>query len=238
MAETRVPNGQNLLLNSLNGGRTAALMPSLELISMEVRHIVYEPNVPIEYVYFPVDGVLSMLALLEDDIEIEVGTVGNEGMVGLSLFLGSDTTPGRAFSQVPGQAYRLSTADFKELIREPSRFTAILHRYTQALMVQISQGTGCNRVHSNQQRCARWLLQTHDRVGKDEFSLTQEFLGQMLGVRRATVSEVAGQLQADGIIEYSRGTIRILNRARLEATSCACYRVIREEYDRMYENLR
>lgn len=237
MAHAHVPNGENLLLNAMNGGRTNSPMPSLELISLEVRQILYEPNLPIDYVYFPVDGVLSMLAVVEDDIEIEVGTVGNEGMIGLPLFLGSEITPGRAFSQVPGQAYRLSAAQFKELIHEPSRFTSILHRYTQALMVQISQGNGCNRIHSNDQRCARWLLQTHDRVGRDEFQLTQEFLGQMLGVRRATVSEVAGRLQAAGIIQYSRGVIRILDRARLETVSCACYGVVRKEYDRMYEDL-
>jgi CRP-like cAMP-binding protein len=238
MAEAHVPNGRNLLLNALNGGDTSRMMPSLELLSLGPRHMLYEPNVPIEFVYFPVDGVLSMLAQLEDDIEIEVGTVGNEGMIGLPVFLGSEITPGRAFSQVPGYAYRLPVADFKELIRRPSKFTAVLQRYTQALMVQISQGTACNRVHSNDHRCARWLLQTHDRVGKDEFQLTQEFLGQMLGVRRATVSEVAGRLQAGGIIEYSRGVIKVLDRARLEAMSCTCYGVIRKEYDRMYEDLR
>ena len=234
MAEAHVLNGQNLLLTALNG-QGDTLMSSLELVTLGLRHILYEPDVPIDYVYFPVDGVMSMLAQVEDGIEIEVGTVGNEGMIGLPLFLGSDTTPGRAFSQVPGHAYRLPAAAFKELIQEPSRFTTVLHRYTQALMTQISQGTGCNRVHSNDQRCARWLLQTHDRVGKNEFQLTQEFLGQMLGVRRATVSEVAGRLQADGIIEYSRGLIRIVDRTRLEAVSCTCYGVIRKEYDRMYK---
>ena len=238
MAEAHVPNGQNLLLNALNGDGAHTLMPSLELVSLGLRHMLYEPDAPIEYVYFPVDGVHSMLAQVDDDIEVEVGTVGNEGMIGLPLFLGTETTPGRAFSQVPGHAYRLSAEAFKELIREPSRLTAVLHRYTQALMVQISQSTGCNRVHSHDQRCARWLLQTHDRVGKSEFQLTQEFLGQMLGVRRATVSEVAARFQTDGVIEYSRGLIRILDRARLEAASCACYGVIRKEYDRMYEDFR
>jgi CRP-like cAMP-binding protein len=238
MAEAHVPNGQNLLLNALNGGERPPAMRSLEVVSLGIRHILYEPDVPIDYVYFPIDGVHSMLAQVEEGIEIEVATVGNEGMTGLPIFLGTDTTPGRAFTQVPGQAYRLAAAEFKELIREPSRITAVLHRYTQALMVQISQGTGCNRVHSNDQRCARWLLQTHDRVGRDEFQLTQEFLAQMLGVRRATVSEVAGRLQAEGMIQYSRGVIRITDRARLEETSCACYGIVRREYDRMYEDLR
>jgi CRP-like cAMP-binding protein len=243
MAEAHVPNGQNLLLNALNGGERPPGMRSLELVSLElvtlgVRQILYEPDVPIDYVYFPIDGVHSMLAQVEEGIEIEVATVGNEGMTGLPIFLGTDTTPGRAFTQVPGQAYRLAAAEFKELIREPSRITAVLHRYTQALMVQISQGTGCNRIHTNDQRCARWLLQTQDRVGRDEFQLTQEFLAQMLGVRRATVSETAGRLQAEGMIQYSRGVIRITDRVRLEETSCACYGIVRREYDRMYEDLR
>jgi len=170
--------------------------------------------------------------------EIEVGTVGNEGMIGLPVFLGSDTTPGLAFSQVPGQAYRMPTATFRQFLQASSRLTTVLRRYTQAIMIQISQGTGCNRAHSNEQRCARWLLQTHDRVGADEFVLTQEFLAQMLGVRRATVSEVASGLQENGLIEYTRGHIHIVDRARLEATSCGCYQTIRDEYDRMYEELR
>jgi CRP-like cAMP-binding protein len=238
MPEAHVPIGQNLLLNALNGRAGGPAARSLELVSLGLRHVLYEPDVPIEYVYFPIDGVMSMLTLLENDIEVEVGTVGNEGMIGLPVFLGSEITPGRALAQVPGQAYRLPAAVFKDLARKPSWFTAVLHRYTQALMIQISQGTGCNRIHSNHQRCARWLLQTHDRVGRDEFQLTQEFLAQMLGVRRATVSEVAVQFQADGIIEYSRGIIRIRDRARLEAASCICYGVIRKEYDRMYEELR
>ena len=201
MAEAHVPNGQNLLLNALNG-RSSTFISSSELVSLPVRELLYEPDVPIEYVYFPVDGVLSMLAQAETDIEIEVGTVGNEGMIGLPVFLGTDSIPGRAFAQVPGQAYKLPTADFKEMIRKNPKVTSVLHRYTQALMVQISQGTACNRIHSNDQRCARWLLQSHDRVGKDEFLLKQEFLAQMLGVRRATVGDVAGRLQKEGIIRY------------------------------------
>ena len=237
VAEAHLPTGQNLLLNALNGNDGGRLLASLELVTLETRHMLYEPGVPVHSVYFPVDGVMSLLAQVEDDIEVEVGTVGNEGMVGLHVFLGSEATPGRAFAQVPGQAYQLSVAVFKELIRECPRFTSILHRYTQALMVQISQGTGCNRIHTDHQRCARWLLQTHDRVGRDEFQLAEQFLAQMLGTRRATVSEVTAEFQAQRIIEYSRGVIRILDRVRLEAASCTCYEVIRAEYDRMYEQL-
>ena len=236
MAEGHVSRGQNLLLNALDVDQHGPLQ-GLELLPLGLRHQVYEVNLPIEHVYFPVDCVISILAQLEDGVEIELATVGNEGMVGLPLFLGSDTTPGRAFAQVSGEAYRLPAADFKALLRPLSPLTPLLHRYTQALMVQISQGAACNRVHSNEQRCARWLLQTHDRVGKDEFPLTQEFLGQMLGVRRATVSEVASKLQGQNLIRYVRGVITVVDRAGLEAVSCCCYEVIRKEYDAMYDQV-
>ncbi len=238
MAEGRTANGRNLLLDALTDGQAAVLMPSLELVSLGLRHMLYEPDALIEHVYFPVNGVHSMLALLENDLEIEVGTVGNEGMIGLPLFLGTEMTPGRAFSQVPGYAYRLSAAAFKDLIREPSRMTAVLHRYTQALMVQISQSTACNRVHSDDRRCARWLLQTHDRVGEDEFMLPLEFLAQMLGVQPTLASEIAARFEAGGIIRYSRDIVRVLDRGCLEEASCNCYWVIRKEYDRMYSELK
>lgn len=237
MAEGHVKNGQNRLLTVLQAKGPELYLDSLEFLPLELRQTLYRPDLPIEHVYFPVDGVLSMLARLEEGLLVEVATVGNEGMVGLPLFLGTNTTPGTAFSQVPGSAYRLSAEEFKKNVREPSRFTRILHRYTQALMTQISQGTACNRVHNNRQRCARWLLLTHDRVGKDEFQLTQEFLSQMLGVRRATINEVAGQLNQAGAIDYRRGTIRVLDRPRLESESCVCYSIIRDEYDRMYSEL-
>lgn len=236
MAEGHIQNGHNRLLGALKRSLPEHEMPIMEFVQLTLKQDLYSPDVPIEHVYFPINGVVSMLADVESGVMIEVATVGNEGMIGLPLFLGADMTPGRAFSQVPGDACRMTAADFRALIQEPSLFTRILHRYTQAMMIQISQGTACNRAHNNRQRCARWLLLTHDRVGKDEFQLTQEFLGQMLGVRRATVSEVAAQLQSEGIIEYNRGVIQVLDRARLEGASCLCYRVIRDEYDRMYSS--
>jgi CRP-like cAMP-binding protein len=234
MAEGHAPNGQNRLLAALESSIHGRRLTSLEKVSLTLRQELYSPNLPIEHVYFPINGVVSMLAQIEKARMVEVATIGNEGMIGLPLFLGANTTPGTAFSQVPGQAYRLEAEEFKMLIQEPSEFTRVLHRYTQALMTQISQGNACNRVHSNKQRCARWLLLTHDRVGQDDFQLTQEFLGQMLGVRRATVNEIAGELQSTRVISYSRGVIHILNRIRLEAASCLCYSIIRDEYDRMY----
>jgi CRP-like cAMP-binding protein len=232
MAETH-PLSENRLLASLPPEFGRELAPEMEKIRLELKQSVYEPLQPIEHVYFPTDGVISMLADVEEEPSVEVATVGKEGMVGLPLFLGATVTPGRSFSQIPGAAYRMTAAAFQRAIASDGPLTRRLHRYTQALMIQISQGTACNRIHSIEQRCARWLLLTRDRVGADEFLLTQEFLGQMLGVRRATVSEVAGRMQEAGFITYSRGVIRICNREGLESVSCRCYAVIRDEYERM-----
>lgn len=233
MAEGHVPRGENRLLATLPAEDYRRISPELEKVSLGLRAMLYESCKPIEYVYFPIDGVMSMLADMEEDSLVEVATVGNEGMVGLPLFLGATMTPGQAFSQVPGAALRMRADAFVEATNESGALSRLLRRYTQALMIQISQGMGCNRMHEIEQRCARWLLLTHDRVGADEFSLTQEFLGQMLGVRRASVNNIAVQFQEAGYIEYSRGRIRIRNRKKLEAVSCNCYFIIRDEYDRM-----
>ena len=233
MAEGHVRNGENRLLLGLEKKVYQELAPHLEAVSLTLRQKLYEPNQPIEYVYFPINGVVSMLAQMEEGILIEVATVGNEGMIDLPLFLGADLTPGTSFSQIPGDALRMSAKYFRKAIATSGALTRALHRYTQALMVQISQGNACNRIHSLEERCARWLLLCHDRVGKDEFMLTQEFLSQMLGVRRASVNLAAAAFQHAGFIKYSRGRLRISNRKGLESTVCQCYAVIREEYDRM-----
>jgi CRP-like cAMP-binding protein len=170
---------------------------------------------------------------MEDGRIAEVGTIGNEGMAGLPVFLGAETTPTLAFQQVPGEALRMRVDAFREEVRNDGALTRVLHRYTQALLTQVAQAAACNRLHSIGQRCACWLLMTQDRVGTDEFELTHEFLGQMLGVRRATVTEVAGTLQEAGLITYSRGKITVLDCQGLEAASCECYQVIREEFNRL-----
>lgn len=234
MAEGHTAIGRNRLLDAFASMDHSPVQDSLEPVALRLREELYSPNRPIEHAYFPVNGVVSMLATLEEGTMVEVATVGNEGMIGLPLFLGANATPGTAFSQVPGDAFRIPAERFKQLLRDYPGFGQLLHRYTQAIMTQISQGNACNRVHNNTQRCARWLLLTHDRVGKDEFYLTQAFLSQMLGVRRATVSEVARALNEAGAIEYSRGVVHIVNRRRLEAASCMCYSIVRDEYDRMY----
>lgn len=233
MAEGTIFRGQNTLLESLDRATKNNVMSQVELVDLGLRQQVYEPNKLIPDVYFPIDGVISMLAPPAAGTLIEVATIGNEGFAGLPVFLGANQSPGSGFSQVPGKAFRMSAAAFRAAVAKNGQLTAILHRYTQALIVQISQAAACNHVHSLQQRCARWLLLTHDRARKDEFILTQEFLAQMLGIRRASVGDVAIGLQKRGLIRYSRGRMRILNRRKLEALSCICYSIIRKEYDRL-----
>jgi CRP-like cAMP-binding protein len=228
------PVGENLLLAALPAEQFAALRPHLQPISCDVKDIAYRPNEPIRYVFFPRSGVFSLLSVGDDEGElIEVATVGSEGFVGLPVFLGSDATPGLAFSQIPGEAWRIETAAFREAVARDGAFAAVLNRYTLALFTQIAQASFCNRVHPMDQRCARWMLMTEDRVGAPEFPMTHEFLSQMLGVRRATVTEAVGALQQRGLINYSRGLMRIVDRAGLEAASCECYRIIRDEHRRL-----
>lgn len=236
MLERRARNDSNRLLEHLEKAAYQEFASDLEAVNLASRQILYEPDEPIEYVYFPVNGVVSLLAHMEDGCMIEVATVGNEGIVGLPLFFGANATPGTAVSQVPGTALRISAKRFRKAIEGSAALTKILHRYAQALMVQISQGNACNRVHSLEERCARWLLLCHDRTAGEDVLLTQEFLSQMLGVRRAGVNLVAATFQKVGFIEYSRGRIRILNRLGLESSACRCYFIIRDEYERMLEN--
>jgi CRP-like cAMP-binding protein len=234
MAE-EVSGQRNLLLDSLSDADRSYIFRNSELISLSVKQELYLPNKTIEYAYFPCNGVMSLLAPLEEGQLIEVATVGNEGMVGIPLFLGADSTPGAAFAQVPGSAYRLPARDLRQLIVASRGFSNALQRYTQALMIQISQGNACNRLHSDLQRCARWLLLTHDRAGKDEFELPLEFLGQMLGTPPSRTGEIMSRLQNQGILAYNGMLLRIQDRARLQKVSCQCYAIIRKEYDRMYE---
>ncbi|HEU4561941.1 MAG TPA: Crp/Fnr family transcriptional regulator [Longimicrobium sp.] len=176
-----------------------------------------------------------MLGLMDDGSAVETATIGNEGLVGVPVFLGAMQMAGQAFAQVPGEAYRLPAGALREEVRRGSALATLLGRYTQALFTLVAQSSACNRKHAVEQRCARWLLMTHDRVPGDTFELTQHFLSQMLGVRRATVNEAAAALQERGLIDYTRGRITIIDRAGLEAAACACYAIIRNEFARMLE---
>ncbi len=224
---------QNRLLSALPANDYKRLAPHLETVHLEMKHLAFDTNKPIEYAYFPLTGVASMLTVMKNGKAVEVATVGNEGMVGLPLFLGVNSTPSRAFTQVPGESQRIAADVFQKEIGRQAGLAKMLHIYTQALLVQISQGMACNGTHLIEQRTARWLLMTHDRVATQKFPLSQEFLGQMLGVRRASVSEVASKLQRHGLIRYNRGLMEILDRAGLEAASCECYGVIQQEFDRL-----
>jgi len=225
---------RNRLLSLLPGETLDGLLPHLELIPLEVPRLLETEGRPIRHVYFPVDGVTSILAsVIGAETKIEVGTVGREGLVGLSVFFGATHAVSDSFVQLEGQAFRMATGALMEATRTFPALVDVLHRFSQAYMVQVSQCAACNRVHSITQRCARWLLMTQDRVSTDSFKLNQEFLGIMLGERRVAVSKAEASLRDRGIIAYSRGTVRILDRPRLEASACPCYRVIRTVYDKM-----
>jgi CRP-like cAMP-binding protein len=190
-------------------------------------------------VTFPTEGVCSLLSVVDDGRTVEVATVGNEGFVGLPVFLQATLTSShRAIVQIPGRGITLPAASFLDLSNSGGRFQTILQRYAQAIITQIAQGAACNRVHSVEQRCARWLLMTRDRVTDDRFPLTQEFLAQMLGAGRQAVNEAAQSLQEDGLIRYSRGDITVLDRAGLERRSCECYSLIRGEFERLLPSAR
>jgi CRP-like cAMP-binding protein len=223
----------NRLLDTLPAADRQRLQERMELVELDLKEPIYERGKPIEYVYFPLTAVISLLAVMDDGQAVEVATMGNEGMAGLPVFLGATTSPDRAFAQVAGRALRMPAGEFRELANGAGVIQALLQRYTQAFFVQLAQGAACNRLHSMDQRLARWLLMTNDRVGQDQFPLTQEFMAQMLAVRRATVTEAAGRLQQAGLITYSRGIIAVLDRPGLEAASCECYRIITDEHARL-----
>jgi CRP-like cAMP-binding protein len=225
--------GQNRLLSALSRDLQILLLPRMEKLSLTMRQVLYEPDARIEHVYFPLSGVLSLVIALKAGDSVEVGTVGNEGMVGTPAFLGADRSPNRVLSQVAGQSLRMRLEHFRQSLDEHPKFADIVKRYTQSLFNQVSQTTACNHVHSVHARMCRWLLMTHDRVGADEFHLTQDLLAQMLGVRRPSVTVAAGHLQRQGLIRYQRGRIHIADRAGLEAGACECYEIVREEFDRL-----
>jgi CRP-like cAMP-binding protein len=223
----------NRLLALLDDDTLHALAPRLVPVALPLREDLYLEQAPMTHAWFPTDGVLSVLGSAAAQTDIEVGTIGSEGMLGVGVLLGAELSFGRVFVQVEGTGWRMAAADLRECVAAQPAFSRVLHRYANALLVQIAQGTACNRAHPVEQRCARWLLQTHDRVRGDHFDLTQEFLGQMLGERRATVNQVAGSLQQRGLIRYTRGRIQVTDREGLEAAACRCYGFVQAEYARM-----
>ncbi|HYW58885.1 MAG TPA: Crp/Fnr family transcriptional regulator [Xanthobacteraceae bacterium] len=225
----------NRLLAKLPRHELEAISPDLEPVQLVLRQVLHSPFEPIEHVFFVTRGVASLVNEPETGDIVEFATVGPEGMVGFPVFLGTKSVPSRAIMQVPGAAMRMKASDFERALGRTPTLHNLLLRYTMALLNQVAQTTACNRLHEVQERCARWLLQTHDRVDGDSFPLTHEFLSQMLGVHRPTVSVAASILQKAGLIDYTRGQVTIVDRKGLEAASCSCYRIIKEEYDRLLD---
>ena len=224
---------QNHLLNALPRSDYKRFASRLELVPMKLGDVLYEPGVRLRHVYFPTTAIVSLLYVMEDGASAEIAIVGNEGILGISLFMGGDTTPSRAVVQSAGHGFRLRA---RLLQNEFGRFGPTMHlllRYTQALITQMSQTAVCNRHHSVDQQLCRWLLLSLDRLQSNELSMTQELIADMLGVRREGVTEAAGKLQDAGLIRYRRGTITVLDRPGVEARSCECYQVVKTEFDRL-----
>jgi CRP-like cAMP-binding protein len=218
-------NGENRILTALPPSERQQLLKNVTTVTLPVKSVLFDAGGPINAVYFPIDGVISLVTPLQDGAIVEVATIGNEGIVGVPMVPGGGLAV-RAISQVAGRSLRMDAGTFLDWFDRSSAFQSLVDSYTQALFSQISQAAACNRLHSNEERLSRWLLMSHDRVGSDEFMITQEFLGQMLGARRATVSVSAGILQRAGLIRYSRGHVTIVDREGLESASCECYGVI------------
>ncbi len=222
----------NRILEALPTEDRDRLVRSMVTVSLPIKTVLFEPGEPIGAVHFPLDGVISLVTPLDDGAIVEVATVGNEGIVGVPLVPGGSLAV-RAISQVSGSALRMEAPAFLAEVDRGGAFSGLFHQYLQALFGQIAQAAACNRLHTNEERLSRWLLMSHDRVGVDEFAITHEFLGQMLGSRRATVTLSAGILQAAGLIHYHRGHVSILDREGLEGVACECYGSIKRELDRV-----
>ena len=224
---------QNRLLAALSSAERERLYPHLRLVTMPLGKALYEPGDTLRYVYFPVDSIVSLLYVLENGASAEISVVGNEGLIGIALFMGGETTPSRAIVQSAGHAYRLDGQRLKDEFHRNGSLQLLLLRYTQSLITQMAQTAVCNRHHSVDQQLCRWLLLSLDRLASNELVMTQELIANMLGVRREGVTEAAGKLQKLGAIRYSRGHITVLDRPKLEQLCCECYSVVKRESDRI-----
>lgn len=224
---------ENRLLAALPPPERRQLMAATTRVTLNVRMVLFEPGGAVDSVYFPTDGVVSLVTPLHTGAIVEVATIGNEGVVGVPVVQPLTSFAVRAITQVAGHALQMEASVFSEWVANSRPFQSLIDRYTQALFGQIAQAAACNRLHSSEERLSRWLLMSRDRVGSDQFMITQEFLAQMLGARRSTVSVSAGILQRAGLIRYARGHVTIVDRTGLEAVACECYAVIKAELDRV-----
>lgn len=224
---------RNHLLAALPESEFQRIRPSLELVSLALGKVLYESGDRLTHLYFPTTAIISLLYIMENGGTAEIGIAGNDGLVGIALFMGGETTSSRAVVQSAGEAVRMKANDLQDAFALGGVFQNLLLRYTQSLMTQISQTAVCNRLHSVEQQLCRWLLINHDQLQTDQLVMTHELIANMLGVRREGVSIAAGHLQDSGLIKYARGTITIMDRGRLEAAACECYKVVKNEYDRL-----
>jgi CRP-like cAMP-binding protein len=233
LPEARPGALHNHLLDALPASDFERLGPHFERVTLKLGEVLYEPGDRMHYVYFPTTAIVSLLYVMEDGASAEIAIVGNEGILGISLFMGGESTPSRAVVQSAGHGYRMKAALLKV---EFGRFGVLMHlllRYTQALITQMAQTAVCNRHHTVDQQLCRWLLLSLDRLSSNQLTMTQELIANMLGVRREGVTEAAGKLQSAGLISYRRGTITVLDRPGVEARSCECYHVVKKELDRL-----
>jgi CRP-like cAMP-binding protein len=224
---------QNHLLAALPLSVLERLKPHFESVPLPLGHVLYEPGDTMRHAYFPVDCIVSMLYVMQNGASAEIAIVGNEGMLGVSLFMGGESTPSRGIVQSAGTALRLLSPHLKDEFNNHGELMSLLLAYSQALITQMAQTAVCNRHHSVDQQLCRWLLLSLDRLPTNRLIMTQEMIANMLGVRREGVSDAAGRLQKAGVIEYSRGQITVIDRDRLEQQSCECYAVVRKEIDRL-----
>jgi CRP-like cAMP-binding protein len=227
------PFQSNRILSALPEEARERLHPHLQKVSLPLGSALYESGDAMRHVYFPVDSIVSLLYVMADGASAEISVVGNDGVVGIALFMGGESTPSRAIVQSGGSAYRLPGPILKAEFRRHGALLGLLLRYTQALITQMAQTAVCNRHHNIDQQLARWLLLSLDRLPDNRLSMTQELIANMLGVRREGVTEAAGRLQQLGLIAYNRGHIRVLDRPALERQSCECYEVVKRETDRL-----
>ena len=223
----------NRLLSLLSDNDYERLRPHLSLVILEYRKDLYQASHPIEHVYFPVDGVASLVITTSDGDGVEVGTIGNEGLVGLPICLGDHEAPSSVYVQVPGKALRMDARLFRSELERSPTLNLVMLRYAHAFFNQVAQSAACAHLHRVEQRYCRWLLMTRDRMPSGDFLLTQEFLGMMLGVRRTTVTDVMGALQKAGLVRYRRGHVMILDHDALQQRACECYQISRLEFDRL-----
>jgi CRP-like cAMP-binding protein len=224
---------RNRILGSLSPPDYSSFGASLDLVDLPIKQVLFDVDEPIEHVYFPEDSVASMLGVMSDGTAVETATVGREGMVGLAVFLGTDQTSAQAIIQVPGTALRMTADDFRQHVPNFPELSRSLQLYTQALFTFVAQSSACNRIHTVNQRCARWILHTRERIGEDTFPLTHQFLSQMLGVRRATVTDAMQSLHEAGGLQYDRGVVTLLDRRTLEREACECYGIVTREFERL-----